>query len=72
MDENPEILQWLSTLESEKRHQDLRINRLEGVGNWLLETDEFREWGNKQDASLQAVLFCHGHPGVGKTHIRWL
>ena len=69
-DENPEILQWLSTLEPEKRHQDLRISRLEGVGNWLLETDEFWEWGNREDASSQAVLFCHGDPGVGKTYMR--
>lgn len=70
MDENLEIPQWLSTLEPEKRHQDLQTNRLEGVGNWLLDTDAFREWGNKEDASSQAVLFSHGDPGVGKTHIR--
>jgi len=69
-DESPQILQWLSTLEPEKRHQDLHMKRLEGVGNWLLETDEFRKWGNKEDSSLQAVLFCHGDPGVGKTYMR--
>ena len=69
-DESLQILQWLSTLGPEKRHQELQANRLEGVGNWLLETDAFQGWGNREDTSSQAVLFCHGDPGVGKTFIR--
>ena len=43
-DQNPEIMRWLSPLDSRTRHQDVRTERLDGVGNWLLETNEFREW----------------------------
>ena len=70
-DENPEIMQWLSPLDPRGRHQDVRTDRLDGVGNWLLETNEFREWsvGRKGEAN-KAILFCHGDPGVGKTYLR--
>ena len=39
-----EILQWLSPLEPQKRHQGVRTDRLDGIGNWVLETSEFRKW----------------------------
>ena len=42
-DENPEIMRWLSTLDPRRRHQDLGNERFDGVGNWFLETREFRE-----------------------------
>ena len=69
-DENPEIMQWLSPLDPRGRHQDVRTDRLDGVGNWLLETKEFREWRSKEDGADKAVLFCDGDPGVGKTYLR--
>ena len=68
-DENPEIMQWLSPLGS-KRHQDVCTDRLDGVGNWLLETNEFREWRGNEGGADKAVLFCCGGPGVGKTYLR--
>ena len=68
--ENPEIMQWLSPLDPRGMHQDVRTDRLDGVGNWLLETKEFREWRSKEDGADKAVLFCHGDPGVGKTYLR--
>ena len=69
-DENPEIMQWLSPLDPRRRHQDVRIDRLDGVGNWLLETNEFREWRSSEGRADKAVLFCYGDPGVGKTYLR--
>jgi len=68
--EGRQILQWLSPLGPQQRHQDVRIDRLDGVGNWVLETIEFREWSNKEDGSVEPVLFCSGDPGVGKTYLR--
>jgi len=68
-DENPEIMKWLSPLDPGGRHQDVRTDRLDGVGNWLLGTSEFREWRSGGGAD-KAVLFCHGDPGVGKTYLR--
>ena len=68
-DDRPSILAWLSPLEPGLRHQDIRDHRVEGVGEWLLQTEEFRDWhaGTESD---NAVLFCYGDPGVGKTYIR--
>ncbi|RPA92464.1 hypothetical protein L873DRAFT_1633568, partial [Choiromyces venosus 120613-1] len=60
-----EIMQWLSPLEPHSRHQGVRSDRLDGVGNWLLETNEFREWRSGEGGADKAVLFCHGNPRVG-------
>ena len=66
------ILAWLSPLDPKLRHQDIQGRRVEDIGGWLLETEEFRSWnaGGEGDESDKAVLFCYGDPGVGKTYIR--
>ena len=66
------ILAWLSPLDPKLRHQDIRDRRIENVGEWVLETEEFRTWyaGTEGDRYEKAVLFFYGDPGVGKTHIR--
>ena len=69
-DEDNQIKQWLSPLEPGYKHQSVQTNRLDGVGGWLLETNEFREWSGSQGMPKQSVFFCYGNPGVGKTHIR--
>ena len=68
--EGRQILQWLSPLEPQQRHQGVRIDRLDGVGKWVLETAEFRKWSDKEDGYVGPVLFCYGDPGVGKTYLR--
>ena len=70
--EKSEILAWLSPLEPQRRHHDIRSRRVKEVGDWILETEEYRNWfggigGGKSDGS---ALFCYGGPGVGKTYIR--
>ena len=71
-DDRAQVLQWLSSLEPQKRHQHLRESRLGGVGQWIFQTGEFRRWntGTGKDGSAHSVLFGHGDPGVGKTHLR--
>jgi len=69
-DENPEIMKWLSPLDTRGRHHDVRTDRVDGVGNWLLETSEFREWRSYEGGADKAVLCCYGNPGVGKTYLR--
>ena len=68
--EDNQIKQWLSPLEPQFRHQSVQANRVNGVGGWLLERCEFREWSGSKGKPERAVLFCYGNPGVGKTHIR--
>ena len=72
VDDRAGILAWLSPLDQKLRHQDIRDRRIENVGEWVLETEEFRRWyaGTKGDGNEKAVLFFYGDPGVGKTHIR--
>ena len=71
-DDRSNILAWLSPLDPKLRHQDIQDRRVENIGEWLLQTEEFRSWraGNEGDESDNAVLFCDGDPGVGKTYIR--
>jgi len=71
-DELPNILAWLSPLDLKVRHQDIRDRRVENVGEWLLQTKEFRSWYTYSEGgeSDNAVLFCYGDPGAGKSFIR--
>jgi len=68
--EEHQILQWLSPLEPQRRHQDVRTGRLDSIGNWALETDKFKEWSDREDGCAETLLFCCGSPGVGKTYLR--
>jgi len=71
-DDRSQLLAWLSPLEPKLRHRDIQERRADNVGEWLLQTEEFRGWhdwsGEGEDD--KAVLFCYGGPGVGKTFIR--
>ena len=71
-DEKSKILAWLSPLEPQIRHQEIRARRVNEVGEWLFQTKEYRNSfdGTSGDESDCAVLFCCGGPGVGKTYIR--
>ena len=70
-DEGRQIMQWLSPLEPQQRHQGVRTDRLDSVGNWVLETSDFRNWRHTEDGCVAPVLFCYGNPGVGKTYLRY-
>jgi len=68
--ERHQIIQWLSPLEPQQRHEGVRTDRLDSVGNWVLETNEFGKWCDTEDGCAEPVLFCYGNPGVGKTYLR--
>jgi len=70
IEDEEEILKWLSPLEPKRRHQDVQTDRLDRVGNWILEVNEFRKWRDEEDGCVEPVLFCSGNPGVGKTYVR--
>ena len=70
-DEEDKIQEWLSPLKPHQRHQGVQADRLDGVGDWFLETSEFRKWSNGGNGSFERVLFCSGGPGVGKTYLWW-
>ena len=70
-DDRSEILAWLSPLEPRVRHRDIGARRVNSIGAWLLETEEFKRWnnGSRGDGSYNPTLFCDGNPGVGKSYI---
>jgi len=71
-DDQPNILSWISPLDPKLRHRDIQDRRIGSIGEWVLQTEEFRSWYavSEEGKSDNAVLFCYGNPGVGKTFIR--
>ena len=70
-EESWRIQAWLSPLDPNKRHQDVRNRRFDGVGEWVLQRSEFESWRDSKDGSVNRTLLCCGGPGVGKTYIRY-
>jgi len=73
-DDRSQILAWLLPLEPKLRHLDLQERRAGHVGEWLIQTEEFRRWRDWSVDSVEgegdnAVLFCYGDPGAGRTFI---
>ena len=71
-DDRSQLLAWLSPLEPSLRHYDIQERRVNDIGEWLIQTEEFGRWcglGRNGEADKPA-LFCYGGPGVGKTFIR--
>lgn len=70
--ERERLLDWLSPLEPQKRHQDIRSKYLKGTGNWFLEIEEFRKWrdGNGVKGDGTHIFGCYAIPGAGKTVMR--
>ena len=69
-DEKRQILEWLSPLAPRERHRAVSEGRVDGVGDWLLRTNEFEKWHTSEDEAVHPMLFCYGDPGVGKTYLR--
>ena len=70
-EESARVQAWLSPLEPHARHQDVRNRRLDGVGDWVLQKNEFKSWCRSQDSSADPTLLCYGDQGAGKTYIRY-
>jgi len=71
-DDRSQLLAWLSPLEPKKRHRAIQERRVDNVGGWLMQTEEFRSWHglSGEGEGDSSVLFCYGNPGVGKAFIR--
>jgi hypothetical protein len=61
-----EILNWMSSVPYEQHHGNIRRDRLESSGLWLLHKDEFRLW---RKSSTSSILWLHGIPGSGKSKL---
>ena len=72
-DDRSQLLTWLSPLEPRLRHRDIQERRIDNIGEWLMQTEEFRSWydWSGEGEGDKAVLFGYGDPGAGKTFIRY-
>ena len=70
-DERCHILEWLSQLNPQVRHRDVRSSQVEGVGDWLLQAEEFIDWNTSEDGLVSTILFCYGDPRAEKAHLRY-
>ena len=41
-DDRSNILAWLSPLDPKSRHEEIQDRRVENIGEWLLQTEEFK------------------------------
>jgi len=57
-DERSNILAWLSPLEPRLRHKDIQDRRVENVGEWVLETEEFKSWYASSGEMDLIMQFC--------------
>ncbi|KAL1962578.1 hypothetical protein VTN77DRAFT_9371 [Rasamsonia byssochlamydoides] len=62
-DEEAQILQWLTPIDYSRQQRDLRRRRQEGTGQWLLNSESFRQWMKHGGQAM----YCAGYHGVGKT-----
>ncbi|CAF9932835.1 hypothetical protein IMSHALPRED_009001 [Imshaugia aleurites] len=66
VEEREKALNWLSTVKHEQKHHDVRMPRMDGTGEWLLNEVAFRSWRDNS-RSRDNVLWCHGIQGSGKS-----
>lgn len=56
-------MKWLSTVDSTSNQSAARLKHEPETGNWLLESESFKNWLNGE----KQFLWIHGIPGSGKT-----
>ncbi|KAL8836267.1 MAG: hypothetical protein Q9176_006416 [Flavoplaca citrina] len=57
--ERENILNWISNAKSSQKHHDVRLPRVEGTGDWLIEEPAFKSWRD----GVENVLWCYGIQG---------
>lgn len=64
-----EIFSWIAEPgRQEEIHAQRRAERLAGTCEWFLNTKEYRSWlQGPSYTSDEAILWCQGRPGIGKT-----
>ncbi|KAH8703741.1 ankyrin repeat-containing domain protein [Talaromyces proteolyticus] len=60
-----DILEWLAEADFTNQQSDIIAKRQKGTGEWMLESNEFKQWFEQENQTL----FCPGIPGAGKTVI---
>ena len=70
--ERKELVSWLSLLEPDLRHVDVKAKRSEGTGVWFLNVQTFIAWSTFEGIRNYRVLLGFGAPGAGKTTLLYV
>ncbi|KAF8538610.1 hypothetical protein BDD12DRAFT_740643 [Trichophaea hybrida] len=64
-----DMVNWLSPLKPQNRHQTFQSRRLQNTGKLLFNHKTYQTWHGSDDAGhkYQKILACYGMPGAGKT-----
>lgn len=60
------ILEWISSVQFGKHHDNVKFQRTPNTGDWLLQHDDFRAWEDRRDSAL---FWLQGSAGTGKTYL---
>jgi hypothetical protein len=52
-----QILSWIFPDDFRQRHRVISANRVEGTGEWFLNTEKYKSW---IEGTTSNLLFCHG------------
>jgi hypothetical protein len=63
-DEAQKIFAWLFPFDFAIQRRDHFAKFQEGTGQWLLDTNEFRNWCSR---GPKKTMYCPGIPGAGKS-----
>ena len=61
-----EMLEFISPIPFGKHHDNIKEERVDGTGEWLIQNTEFRNWEENKSSGL---FWLHGSPGTGKTYV---
>ncbi|RMZ90014.1 hypothetical protein DV736_g2766, partial [Chaetothyriales sp. CBS 134916] len=62
--ERAKFLEWISTVDFEKVHEDTYAKKHERTCGWLINEPKYQNWFG---SSISSLLWCHGKPGIGKS-----
>lgn len=65
-EERGRVLNWISTVDHEEKHHDIRSQRLDGTGGWFLDERLFQRWRDEPQLHNNTLL-CQGIQGSGKS-----
>ena len=65
-EESSQIQAWLSPLEPDIRHRAVSNRRLDGIGDWVLQRNEFESWRESQGVHWILPCFVMGVKGLAR------
>ena len=66
MEEERQILEWLSSLAPREWQKGASVGRADGVGGWLLQMDKFEKWHTSEDQAVYSGMEARGGEDISE------